>query len=72
MRDYETKVEIIIEAVSRRGDRTLLHERLMPISEALPVTRVMAGEWRTMVTEILAPHEAHPRHGEACPPFMDL
>ena len=72
VRDYETKVEIIIEAVSRRGDRTLLHERLMPISEALPVTRVMAGEWQTMVGEIQAPHESHPRHGEARPPFMDL
>lgn len=72
VRDHETKVEIIIEAVSRRGDKTLLLERLMPISEALPVTRVLAGEWRKLLVEMLAPHDAHPRLGEARPPFMDL
>ncbi len=70
--DSESKIEILMEIIGRKGHRTLLLERLIDQEEADVAIRFMAIDWNTMLEEVTAEHLDDPRLGPARPPFLDL
>lgn len=70
--DTESKIEIMMEIVGRKGHRTLLVERLIDFEQADVAIRFMAIDWNTMLEAVIKEHLEDPRLGPARPPFLDL
>lgn len=72
IRDPEPKVELMIELVQPDGKRTLVIERLVPLTESMTAARFMVNDWNIMVDKVLEAHPEDVRLGPARPPFFDL
>jgi hypothetical protein len=65
-------VEVLLEAVGRTGERTLLLERLVRMVDASTAVRLMLNDWDTMLDAVTAEHEEDIRLGPQRPAFLDL
>ena len=70
--DTTSMVEILIEAVGRTGERTLLLERLVDREDAVTHARLLVSEWQNMLEAVTTEHAEDIRLGPARPAFLDL
>jgi hypothetical protein len=70
--DSAPLVEVLLEAVGRTGERTLLLERLVRMVDASTAVRLMLNDWDTMLDAVTAEHEDDIRLGPQRPAFLDL
>ena len=70
--DTTSLVEILIEAVGRTGERTLLLERLVHKEDAVTHARLLVVEWKKLLEAMTTEHAEDIRLGPARPAFLDL
>jgi len=67
----DTRVEIVVEILSRNGRRTVCVERVVPVGDLHSILPFLCIDWNTYLERSQEPHDESIRDGPARPPFLD-